>query len=31
MLMYQKLKDLGWEAKNSIDDVIKNLIGKRLF
>ena len=24
-------KDLGWEAKNSIDDVIKNLIGKRLF
>ena len=30
--MYQKLKDLGWEAKNLIiDDVIKNLIGKRLF
>ena len=24
-------KNLGWEAKNSVDDVIKNLINKRLF
>ncbi len=24
-------KNLGWEAKNSIDDVLKNLLNKRLF
>jgi len=24
-------KDLGWEAKNSVDDVLKNLLNKRLF